>query len=39
MRYREVRGCVAELAQKERELYHRAGNGGLSTHEHERLGR
>ena len=36
MEYREVRGCVANLAKEEHELYHRAGKGGLSAREHER---
>ena len=38
MEYREVRGRVVELAKEEHELYHRAGKGGLSACQHERLG-
>ena len=38
MEAREVLGRIAELAKEEHELYHRAGNGGLSAREHERLG-
>ena len=38
MEHREVRDCVARLAEEEHELYQRAGKGRLSAREHERLG-
>jgi hypothetical protein len=38
MEYREVLGCTGELVKEKYELYHWAGKGVLSAHEHERLG-
>ena len=37
MEDREILGCIGVLVDEEQELYHRAGKGGLSAREHERL--
>ncbi|MDQ3913470.1 MAG: DUF2630 family protein [Actinomycetota bacterium] len=37
MEEREVLDCINELVNEEHELYHRAGKGGMSAREHERL--
>ena len=38
MEYREVLGRTGELVKEENEIYNRAGKGGLSAREQERLG-